>query len=181
MSQSISHLKNMLWSAEDSAVFAIIHGEALPGIAAKLEEADVPGWDCLWRGEQSPEQSAVAPYVVMLTPESEFSNWLLTDALVTYPDWGLLGVGPVNLLGMREHGRRLLQFERPDGQITDWHWYSPTLWCGLLPQLDAVQLLEAFGPLNDWVVPAVSRWTWLTWAEDGLLVNERQPASGGMA
>lgn len=174
--ESISQLKEFLWAQEDHAAFAVVNGQVVPGLPGLLEEADVPGWDCLWRGEQEPEQAEVAPYVVALAPESAFTDWLLGEATSTYPGWGLIGVGPVNLLGMREHGRRLLKVETPEGQAIEWTWFDPVLWAGLLPKLDEAQLLEAYGPLYDWVVPGARSWQWLSWSEDGVQALDRPVA-----
>lgn len=174
--ESINQLKEFLWAQEDHNVFAIVSGEVVPGLPGRLEEADVPGWDCLWRGAQEPEQAEVAPYVVGLAQESSFTDWLLVEATLAYPAWGLIGVGPVNLLGMREHGRRLLKVETPEGQAIEWTWFDPVLWSGLLPKLDEAQLLEAYGPLYDWVIPGARTWQWLSWSEHGVQVLERAVA-----
>jgi Domain of unknown function (DUF4123) len=173
MSEAIEHLKAMLWAHEDAEPFAVLNGAVLPGLPEQLEGADVSGWDCLLRGAQDPDAAASAPYVVALSPEGAFTNWLLTECTSIYPGWGLIGVGPVNLLGMREFCRQLHHVETPDGQVIEWPWFNPALWAGLLPKLDAVQLLEAYGPLYEWVVPGVTSWTWLTWHEEGLQVDDR--------
>lgn len=173
MSESIAHLKSLLWAHEGAAPFAVLNGEVLPGLPERLQKADVPGWDGLLRGALEPAQAAVAPYVVALSPEGDFTHWLLTEATATYPGWGLIGVGPVNLLGMREYCRSLLKVETPDGHVVPWQWFNPTLWSALLPRLDAAQLLEAYGPLYDWVIPGTTSWKWLTWQEDGVQVEDR--------
>jgi Domain of unknown function (DUF4123) len=173
MSEAIAHLKTMLWAHEDAEPFAVLNGEVIPDLPERLEQADVPGWDGLLRGALEPEQAAVAPYVVAMAPESTFTDWLLTEGTTTYPGWGLIGVGPVNLLGMREHCRHLLKVESPDGQVIEWRWFNPALWAGLLPKLDPAQLLEVYGPLYDWVIPGATSWKWLTWHEDGLQIDDR--------
>lgn len=181
MSESFNHLKEVLWSQEDCSVFAVINGEVLPGLPQRLEDAGL-SWDCLWRGELSEEQAALAPYVVELAKEHAFTDWLLAEAVVTHAGWGVLAVGPVHLLALRQHGRHLLKIETPAGTTMAWQWYRPALWAGLLPQLDDTQLLEAFGPMNEWVIPRADAWRWLTWTPEGLEDVERQvvmPAAAG--
>lgn len=174
MQQSYSHLKSMLWATPGARVHAVIQGAKVPGLPALLQDADVPGWDCLWRGAQTPEKAAVAPYIVELGPESEFTDRVLRDLASAYPGWGVIGVGPVSLMAAREQGRRLLQVALPDGATHQWTWYDPVLWCGLLPQFDAFQLDEAFGPLTDWVVAGAQRWEWFTLSAGQLRTDVRE-------
>lgn len=181
MQQSYSHLKSMLWAEPGARVHAVIRGAVVPGLAQRLQEAEVADWDCLWRGAQTPEQTAVAPYVAELAADSPFTEWLLKEADETYPHWGVLGVGPVSLMAMREHARGLMQVLLPDGSTRRWHWFDPVLWAGLLPQLDGAQLHRAYGPLTDWVVVGSHSWRWLTLSAGQVVESVRQPMAEEVA
>lgn len=172
--QSYAHLKSMLWPAPAARAFAVINGAVVPQIAQRLAQADVKGWDCLWRGALSPEKAARAPYLAELTPNGEFTDWLLQEAAAVYPGWGLLAVGPVTLMGMREHGRRLIDVTLPTGEQRRWTWYDPALWAPLLPRLEPSQLDTVFGALSDWVVVGPSVWQWLTLSAGQLVVTPRE-------
>jgi Domain of unknown function (DUF4123) len=174
MQQSHAHLKSMLWASEASRVFAIMDGAVVPQLQEKLGKADVLGWDCLWRGALPPDKAAVAPCLAELSQQSEFTTWLLSEAAVAYPGWGVLGVGPLNLLDMREHSRRLLQVGMPDGSTRKWTWFDPALWVPLLPKLDPMQLDEAFGQVTDWVSVTPKLWRWMTFNAGQLVVSERE-------
>ncbi len=173
MQQSYAHLKSMLWPSPAARAFAVIDGAVVPQLAERLATADVRGWDCLWRGALTPEKAAIAPYVAELTPEGAFTDWLLQEGSAAYPGWGMVGVGPVNLMGMREHGRRLIEVTLPDGDRRRWHWYDPALWAPLLPRLDPSQLEAAFGALDDWVVVGTTTWQWFTLSAGQLVVTPR--------
>ncbi len=173
MQQSYAHLKSMLWPSPTARAFAIVNGAVVPQLAERLATADVRGWDCLWRGALPPEKAARAPYVVELAPDSVFTDWLLQEAAGAYPGWGLVAVGPVTLMGMREHGRRLVDVWLPDGAQRRWAWYDPALWAALLPRLEPSQLDAAFGALSDWVAVGPSRWQWLTLSAGQLVVTPR--------
>lgn len=174
MQQTQAHLKAMLWAAESARVYAVIDGAVVPQLQDRLSKADVRGWSCLLRGALPPEQAGTAPCVVELSPEAEFTTWLLGKATEAYPGWGVLGVGPMALLAMREHSRRLLHVGLPNGQTPKWRWFDPTLWGALLPKLDASQLDEVFGPLTDWVIVAPSHWQWLTLSAGQLVLSQRE-------
>lgn len=173
MQQSYAHLKSMLWASPAARVYAVINGAVVPKLKERLQDADVKGWDCLWRGAQPPEKAAVAPYLAELSPEGAFTDWLLQEAGVAYPGWGVLGIGPLALMPMREHARRLLQVGLPDGSLRKWTWYDPDLWLGLLPRVDPLQLDELYGPLSDWVVVGPRTWHWMTLSAGQLVQTPR--------
>ncbi len=164
----------MLWADAFSRVYSVINGAVVPSLRARLDKADVVDWDCLWRGALDPDQAAAAPYLVELKQESEFTQWLLGEATQTYPGWGLLCIGPMNLLTMREHSRRLLQIGMPDGSTRKWTWFDPALWVPLLPKLDPMQLDEAFGQVTDWVSVTPKLWRWMTFSAGQLVVSDRE-------
>ncbi len=172
--QSYAHLKSMLWASPTARAHAVISGAVVPGLRALLDKADVRGWDCLWRGALPPEKAAQAPYVAELTPDGTFTDWLLQDASTTYPGWGVIGLGPVPVMGMREHGRRLLDVMLPDGQRRRWAWHDPALWGPLLAKLEPHQLDEAYGPLTDWVVVGPKVWQWFTLSAGQLVATPRE-------
>lgn len=173
MQQSYAHLKSMLWPSPAARAHAVINGAVVPQLAQRLATADVRGWDCLWRGALPPDKAAMAPYVVELAPGGDFTDWLLQEAASTYPGWGVVAVGPMTLMGMREHGRRLIEVTLPGGERRRWAWYDPALWAPLLSQLEPAQLDAAFGALSDWVVVGPASWQWLTLSAGQLVVTSR--------
>jgi hypothetical protein len=174
MQQPYSHLKAMLWASPTTKAYAVVSGSVIPGLRDLLGQSDVLDWDCLWRGALPPEKAAQAPYVIELDPHGRFTDWLLQEAGQIYPDWGVIGLGPVGLMAMREHGRSLLDVLLPDGQRHRWTWHDPVLWASLLPRLDALQLDAAYGPLTDWVMVRASVWQWFTLSAGQLIVTPRE-------
>ena len=172
--QSYAHLKSMLWPSPAARCYAIVNGAVLPEARDKLAKADVRGWDCLWRGALPPEKAAVAPYLAELTPDGAFTDWLLQEASQAYPGWGVVAVGPVTLMAMREHARRLIDVTLPDGARRRWAWYDPALWAALLPRLDPMQLDQAYGALSDWVVVTPKVWQWMTLSAGQLVATPRE-------
>lgn len=173
-SQSYEQLKALLWAEEGARVHAVIDGSRVEGLAAKLASADVLGWDGLWRGALPEARAAVAPYVVELTWESAFTDWLLGKAGLELGAWGVLAVGSVSLLDVRELGRRLLQVETPDGDTHELVWYDPDLWTELLPRLSGSQCADAFGALSSWVTIRKDVWTWLVLSAGEVVVDARR-------
>ena len=173
MQLSFAHLKSMLWASPEAQAYAVVNGAAVPGLRERLRQPGVKAWECLTRGALSPEKGEKAPYVVELTAEDAFSDWLLGEAGATYPNWGVVGVGPVTMMAMREHGRRLIEVTLPEGEGRRWSWFDPLLWGPLLPRLDSGQLHQAFGALTDWVVVTPKSWQWLTLSAGQVVVTPR--------
>ena len=70
----------------DQYTYAVLDGAAVPDLPVKLYEMKPPNV-CLYRGELPPDLVYVAPYLVQLFPEQEFSNWLLAECWGK--NWGI--------------------------------------------------------------------------------------------
>lgn len=157
---SYAQLKAALWAGQGARVHAVIDGLVVPGLPQRLESAAVNGWDCLQRGALSAERAQAAPYLVELKNGAPFADWLLGEASVTYPGWGVLMVSGQALLPMREHCRTLSDVTTPEGERRGWRWYDPEVLQLILPSLSAAQLDELFGAGQALVIPSASAWTW---------------------
>jgi hypothetical protein len=180
MSAALSYpqLKAAVWADRRSRVHAVIDGAVVPGLQARLAEAECNGWDCLRRGALSAEAAAAAAYLVELAEPAPFSDWLLAEATANHPGWGVVLVSPHPLLQVREHCRALGEVVLPDGERRHWRWWDPELLATLLPTCSASQLDEIFGLGEQIVVPTRSAWTWHR-LEDGVLattVRNQMPA-----
>lgn len=162
--------KAALWAESGIRVFAVVDGQALPGLPELLSAADVLGWDCLARGALDQAAAQRAPYLVDLRDGAPFTDWLLFEAVTAFPGWGLLLVSKQPLLPMRQHCRALSEVMLPDGSQRAWRWFDPQVMEALLPTLTPGQLDDLFAPGFALVVPAPAAWTWHT-LQQGLLVS----------
>jgi hypothetical protein len=89
----------------------------------------------------------VAPYLVKLSADGEFFNWLLSG-------WGQsLGVFVVvnealELRGLRRHFRNLETVNGPAGEKYFFRYYDPRVLSRFLKTCDSAQLAEMFGPVR---------------------------------
>ena len=171
---SPAQLRASLWARQGSRIHAVIDGLAIPGIAEKLKGAQLAGWDCLQRGAMSAEAAARAPYLAELGESSPFTDWLLGEASLAYPGWGLLSISMKPLLPVREHCRTIGEVILPDGDRRPWRWYDPEVLQAILPTLLGGQLDEVFGLGQTIVLPAADAWTWLS-MEQGVLATDVRP------
>ena len=177
---SYAQHKAALWNRSGARVHAVVDGLVVPGMAGKLAAADVPGWDCLQRGALSAEAAERAAYIVELSPESQFTDWLLTVAPTIHPRWGLLMVSSQPLLAMRQHCRDLCSVTAPDGERHTWRWYDPDVLDVLLPNLSAAQMDEVFGAGQSMVLLSRDAWTWHA-MEHGVLASSVRPLMAAAA
>ena len=171
---SYAQHKAALWNRSGARVHAVVDGLVVPGMAAKLVGADVAGWDCLQRGALSAEAAERAAYIVELSPEAAFTDWLLTVASTVHPRWGVLLVSSQPLLAMRQHCRDLCSVITPEGERRNWRWYDPEVLEVLLPNLSAAQLDEVFGAGQSMVLLGRDAWTWHL-MEQGVLASSVRP------
>lgn len=171
---SLEQLRATLWSRPGARVHAVVDGLVVPGIEAKLRAADLGGWDCLQRGALSAEAARAAAYLAELKPESPFTDWLLDEAGVAWPGWGMLSVSTLPLLPVREHFRGLSEVLSPDGTRRRWRWHDPDVLRAMLPVLAPGQLDEVFARGQQLVIAEPAQWTFLSLA-DGLLASEVRP------
>lgn len=150
--------KAQLWADDSHQVFAVIMGERVPDLPAKLADADVIDHDCLLPGALEPELQQRAPYLVQLRRESAFTDWLLFEAGVGLGDWGVLVCSPAKRLFLRSHLRGLLQARTPEGQQIAIDWMDPQILQILLPRFDPAGLSAFMGPVQSYVVAGADRW-----------------------
>ena len=172
--------KSALWNRSGARVHAVVDGLVVPGMAARLADADVAGWDCLQRGALSAEASERAAYIFELRPDSSFTDWLLTVAPTVHPRWGVLMVSNQPMLAMRHHCRDLCSVATADGERRQWRWYDPDLLDLLLPTMSASQLDELFGAGQSMVLLARDAWTWYA-MEHGVLASSVRPLAPAAA
>ncbi|HSI61224.1 MAG TPA: DUF4123 domain-containing protein [Ideonella sp.] len=154
--------KAALWADAALQVDAVISGERVPGLPARLAGADVADFDCLLPGALPAELQRRAPYLVRLRRDAAFTDWLLFEAAAGLPDWGLLVSSATRFMGLRSHLRSLGEAQTPQGQTIPLAWMDPTLLRALLPLFSPAQLEAFFGPVQALVIPGPAAWTTAT-------------------
>lgn len=150
--------KAQLWADDSQQVFAVVMGDRVPDLSARLAEADVIDHDCLLPGALEPELQRRAPYLVHLKRESAFTDWLLFEASAGLGPWGVLVCSPAKRLFLRSHLRGLLQARIPGGQQIALDWMDPQILQILLPLFDAAALSAFMGPVQSYVIAGTDHW-----------------------
>jgi hypothetical protein len=141
---SVAALKQLLFASDYESVYAVLDGASVPGLLPKLHAAKEE-WACLYRGELAPDLAEVAPYLVKLRKESEFTAWLLDEGWGRH--WGVFTVTPVGLEALRRHFRQFLRVKDHTGRTLYFRYYDPRVLQVYLPTCRRDEIKIIYGPV----------------------------------
>ena len=119
---------------ETSYLYAILDGASVPDLPMRLYEMR-PHHICLYRGELAPDLAEVAPYLVYLMPETEFTDWVLANCWGKH--WGIFAQTRFSMVEIRKNFRRLLTVHDEAGNPLLFRYYDPRVLTRILPTCDA--------------------------------------------
>ncbi len=116
-------------------LYAVISStSAADPLAAYWQHGGVEAPSLLWSGTPYAEWLPVMPYLLRLTPDSEFVQWAAqTDA----DDWGWLAVSTAAPTAITEHLRGLTQVLMPAGEAVFFRFWDGRHWLPILQHLGA--------------------------------------------
>jgi hypothetical protein len=114
-------------------VYTVIDGASAPILLGKIAEYE-PKHTCLFRGELSIEMAEVAPYMVKLEADEDFTNWLLEYA--TESPCCIFAHTDKNFLTLRKHFRSFMRVQSPEGETLHFRYYDPRVLSVYLPSCE---------------------------------------------
>lgn len=120
-----------------SYLYAILDGASVPDLPTKMYEMR-PHQICLYRGELEPDLAEVAPYLVYLMPETEFTDWVLANCWGKH--WGIFVQTQFSMVEVRKNFRRLLTVHDEAGNPMLFRFYDPRVLTRFLPTCDGDDL-----------------------------------------
>ena len=130
-------------------IYAILDGANSPDLRTILYEKR-PEYVCLYRGELEPDMAEVAPYLVRIVQETDFSNWILTEGWGK--NWGIFAQSRYSLAEMRKHLRTFLTVHDETGNPLLFRYYDPRVFRGFLPTCNSEELKTFFGIILNFAV-----------------------------
>lgn len=146
---TIRSVSQHLFSEDGTTTYAVLDGASASGLLEKLYSL-LPEFVCLYSGELEPDMAEVAPYLVRLDPESEFTEWLIAKGWGDH--WGIFAVSRSDLPAMRRHFRSLLVVYDTSGNPLRFRYYDPRVLRVYLPTCNAGELATIFGPVSYYVL-----------------------------
>jgi hypothetical protein len=129
--------------------YAVLDGASVPDLPIRLHEMN-PQNVCLYRGELEPDMVFVAPYLVLLLPGTDFTDWLLKNCWGKH--WGMFAQTRVSIVGMRKHFRSMLTVYSEEGKPLLFRYYDPRVFLTFLPTCNTEELEMFFGPVSYYFV-----------------------------
>ena len=130
---------------ETTRLYGVLDGASIPGLPKRLYESQVPNV-CLFSGDLAPDMVQVAPYLVRLTPDSKFTDWVMEEGFGKH--WGIFAHSVQPIIEMRRHFRSLVDVydERANAMI--FRFYDPRVLRGFIPVCTADELKIIFGKVE---------------------------------
>lgn len=153
MANAAPSLFDALWprplDAAAPRAFALLDAARDEQIYPSLLQSQSP-WRCLYRGDAAVTMAEVAPYLVELDPHSRFTSWLFERAWGC--SWSVFGNASVPLDDLRNHFRRLVMAQLPDGRAVYFRFYDPRVLRVYLPTCSDDERKTIFGPVEQFVM-----------------------------
>ena len=149
--QQAARLASRLWSDSEYATFAVLDGAGIAQLLDKLEDAPGLEFACLFELEIGSDIAHVAPYLVRVLPDSEFSAWLLAG-------WGerrgIFAQVPaaLEMPMLRRHFRKLNIVYGDGLKALLFRFYDPSVLRKQLPDCTPIQVRQIFGPVCRFVL-----------------------------
>lgn len=134
-----------LFSEPENMVYSVLDGASVPNLFDRLHENE-PEYACLYRGELKPDLAETAPYLVRLSPDTPFTEWVLSEGWGNH--WGIFASAPVELEDLRKHFRKFLMVKTSEGKQVYFRYYDPRVLRVYLPTCNAEETKLLFGPVT---------------------------------
>ena len=135
---------------EQVNTYAVLDGASIPDLLDHLYGNPRPEFICLYRGELEPDMAEVAPYLVLLKPNTPFTDWVLGEGWGRH--WGIFATSKVDMAAMRKHFRTFLMVKDPDGKSIYFRYYDPRVLRIYLPTCNAQEIEAVFGPIHAYLL-----------------------------
>ena len=134
--------------------YAILDGAQAPDLRQNLHASGLE-FICLYRGEIPDDLAQVAPYLVALKREHNFTAWILERGWGH--SWGIFAraEAAIAMPEIRKHFRKFLLVEFPDRKPRYFRYYDPRVLNNYLPTCNQDEVRTLLGPLNDYIAESL--------------------------
>ncbi len=126
-------------------LYGVLDGVMVPDLPNRLYKGQVPNY-CLLTGDLTPDMVYAAPYLVYLSPDSKFADWVFEESFGKH--WGIFVQSPRSMIEMRRHFRALMQTYDERGNPMKFRFYDPRVLGKFLPTCNGGELKTLFGEVS---------------------------------
>jgi len=157
-------------------LYGVLDGVMVPDLPNRLYKGQVPNY-CLLTGDLPADMVYAAPYLVYLSPDSKFADWVFQEAFGKH--WGIFVQSPRSMIEMRRHFRALMQTFDERGNPMKFRFYDPRVLSRFLPTCNGGELKALFGEVQAFYVESEKDDELLRYKLDGskLVITEMNKES----
>lgn len=126
-------------------LYGVLDGVMVPDLPNRLYKGQVPNY-CLLTGDLPADMVYAAPYLVYLSPDSKFADWIFEESFGKH--WGIFVQSPRSMIEMRRHFRALMQVYDERGNAIKFRFYDPRVLSKFLPTCNGGELRTLFGDVE---------------------------------
>lgn len=134
-------LQKQLFVDSAVGVYTILDGVAIRELLVMFWEHK-PQHICLYRGELEPDLAQAAPYLVKLEAQSPFTEFVLSG---WDKHWGIFFWSKEEIRVLRQHFRKFMMVNGPDGKPLYFRYYDPRVLRAYLPTCNVDDIAAVFG------------------------------------
>jgi hypothetical protein len=142
-------MSRYLFAEKETQVFAVLDGASVPDLRMSIHRHQ-PEHVCLYRGELAPDMAEVAPYLVHLAPEAEFTDWVIGQGWGQH--WGIFALAQAEIGEIGRHFRRFFVVHDNTGNPLLFRYYDPRVFRVYLPTCNDEELAIVFGPVMTYLL-----------------------------
>lgn len=149
MKDIVQSVSQILFADREANAFAVLDGASVPGLLENFYRYELD-YVCLYRGDLEPDMAEVAPYLVRLEPDSEFTDWVIGQGWGKH--WGIFALSDADIQAMRRHFRRFLIVHDSHGKPLLFRYYDPRVLRVYLPTCNTEEMVTIFGPVVSYIL-----------------------------
>jgi hypothetical protein len=138
-----------LFADDTRSVYAVLDGASIPELLGRLRQYQ-PEYICLYRGELPQDMAQVAPYLVHLQIDTDFTGWVTDEGWGKH--WGIFALSRLDFSVLRQHFRNFLTVYDPDFKPLLFRYYDPRVLRTYLPTCNSEELATVFGPVDSYLL-----------------------------
>ena len=134
---------------ENTKLYCVLDGASVPDLPKRLFDSDLPNY-CLFRGDLTPDVVHMAPYVVQLKRNREFTDWVLSEGIGK--NWGVCVHCRHSISELRRHFRSLIYVHDENGNPLIFRFYDPRVLRTFFPTCNPGEIKSIFGKIETFFV-----------------------------
>jgi hypothetical protein len=155
-------LTSLLQGEPGASAWAILDGSLVPNLPGLLSEF-ASDHACLYRGELTPSQRRIAPYLFRVDCTSDLYRWLVSNGWDSF--WGIYFNAASDSRVLRRHFRQFIQVRLPEEpRPAFFRYYDPRVLAAYLPSCEKTQAAQFFGPVRRFYMRGPAPQTITTWS-----------------